>query len=161
MRRPLVMLILTGALLACGQPAQIPSTTSQTPVRSPNVAPASSRPQVPQPTATVAVTAAPATPSPLSPAAASPLPTSATVTGAVSYPAQPALPADAVLTVQLVNQSDCGVFGCAVLSKQSVRPVAGGSTSFALAYDPAAIDPQWSYAVDAWISAPGRLDWRA
>jgi uncharacterized lipoprotein YbaY len=32
---------------------------------------------------------------------------------------------------------------------------------FALAYDPAAIEPQWSYAVDAWISAPGRLDWRA
>jgi uncharacterized lipoprotein YbaY len=65
-----------------------------------------------------------------------------------------------VLTVQLVNQSDCGVFGCTVLSKQIITPVGRGPLPFALAYDSAAIDPQWSYVVDAWISAPGRLDWR-
>ena len=159
--RPVVVLVVMGALVACGQPAQAPSTTIQAPVRSPSVALASPRPQAPQPTSTVAVTTAPATTTPLSLTAASPLPTSATVTGTVTYSAQPTLPPDATLTVQLVNQSDCGVFGCAVLSKQILRPVGRGPMPFALAYDPAAIEPQWSYAVDAWISAPGRLDWRA
>jgi len=161
MSRLIVMLVLTGVLVACGQPEQILSIPLQTPLRVPSAASPSSRSPVPQPTATVAATTAPATPTQLSPTATSPLPASATITGTVSYPTQPALPPDAMIVVQLVNQSDCGVGGCAVLSEQSVRPVGRGPTPFALAYDPAAIDSQWSYALDARISAPGRLDWRA
>ena len=88
-------------------------------------------------------------------------PAVATVTGTVSYPAQPALPPGAVLTVQLLALSDDGLFGPPVVSEQTI-PLDGRSpTPFTIAYDPSKIDPLWSYAVDARISAPGRLDWRA
>ena len=88
-------------------------------------------------------------------------PAVATVTGTVSYPAQPALPPGAVLTVQLLDLMNTGVFGPPVVSEQTI-PLDGRSpTPFTIAYDPASIDPRWSYVVDARISAPGRLDWRA
>jgi uncharacterized lipoprotein YbaY len=88
-------------------------------------------------------------------------PVAAEVTGTITYPVQPTLPPDAVLTVQILNQTGTGVFGPAVVGEQVIPLDGPGPMPFAIAYDPATIDPLWSYTVDAWISAPGRLDWRA
>lgn len=150
-RRIIAFLALMGVLSACAQSAQDPSALVQTPVRVPQAAHTSSSTPSSQPIAPIAVTAAPA---------GTTRPNGATVTGTVSYPADPALPPDAVLTIRLLSLSEGGVFGYPALSEQTIRPVGRGPTPFALAYDPAAIRPEWSYGVDAWISAPGRLDWR-
>lgn len=156
---PLLMIVLVG----CGQPAQPPAAASQPSPSAADKGSATSRPQaVPTavPAPTTAPATAPATAAPPSPVAAVPAVAGPAITGVVSYPTQPALPPGAALTIALTNQSGCGVGGCPIVSTQVITTVGGGSTPFALAYAPAAIDPQQSYAVDAWISAPGRLRWQ-
>lgn len=155
--RFLIVTLLMIVLAGCSQLAQ-PPAASQPTAGAPDMVAATSRPQA-TPSAASAPTAAPAT-SP-SPTASAPLSADHVITGGVTYPDQPALPPGAALTVRLTNQSDCGVGGCPIVSTQVITTVGGGSTPFALAYDPAAIDPQRSYAVEAWIGAPGRLSWRA
>jgi uncharacterized lipoprotein YbaY len=80
------------------------------------------------------------------------------VRGTIAYPKQSILPPGAVLTVQLYDPLDEGVGGHAILSEQIITPTTENPIPFALS---APILPQRTYLLEAWISAPGRLDWRA
>src|SRR5262245_28562649 len=149
MRRPIAMLIVAGALVACSQPAQAPSTTTQAPVRSPSLPLASPRPQAPQPTSPVAMTTAPASTLSLSLTAASPLPISPTVTGSVAYSAQPTLAPDATLTVQLLEVLPMD--WPSTIGQQVIRTAGSGPIAFGIAYDPTRIDPQRAYVIAATV----------
>lgn len=81
----------------------------------------------------------------------------AKITGTVTYLQRIALPADAVIKVQLadVSRADASAI---VLGEQVIQ--AGGKQvpyAFEIFYDPAQIDPRYSYAVQARIQHNGKL----
>jgi len=82
--------------------------------------------------------------------------TTAAVTGTVSYRARIALPADAVVLVQLRDVSRMDV-AAQVIGEQTIRPQHAVPIPFAVAYDPAAIDARMSYALFASIRSQDRL----
>lgn len=92
------------------------------------------------------------------PAAAAPVPVAtARVTGTVTYLQRVALPPTAVVKVQLVDVSRADA-PAVVLGEQTFA--AGGKQApfaFAIAYDPAMIVANHSYAVQARIEDDGRL----
>jgi uncharacterized lipoprotein YbaY len=78
----------------------------------------------------------------------------AVVSGTLTYPAQPALPADAVLAIQLANiknpsEPDLGAL--------RITPVGPEPISFSLEYDPTRIDPQGEYVVYALLRVDEQL----
>lgn len=79
------------------------------------------------------------------------------VSGTVTYLQRIALPPTALIKVQLVDVSRADA-PAVVLGKQIIQ--AGGSQvpfSFEIPYDPAKIDPRYSYAVQVRIEDDGRL----
>ena len=81
----------------------------------------------------------------------------ASVSGAVTYLQRIALPPTALIQVKLVDVSRADA-PAVVLGEQVIR--AGGSQvpfSFEIPYDPAKIDPRFSYAIQARIEDGGRL----
>jgi uncharacterized lipoprotein YbaY len=80
------------------------------------------------------------------------------VRGTIAYPKQSTLPPGAKLTVQLYDPLEDGVHGHTIISEQIITPTTENPIPFALS---APILPQRTYLLEAWISAPGRLDWRA
>jgi uncharacterized lipoprotein YbaY len=100
----------------------------------------------------------PATPEPAGKDAA-PVATelSGVLTGTVTYLVRSALPDDAVVQVQLVDVSLADA-AATVLAEQEI--VTGGQQvpiPFELQYDPAVIDPRFTYAVQARIEIGGQL----
>jgi uncharacterized lipoprotein YbaY/heat shock protein HslJ len=81
----------------------------------------------------------------------------ATVTGTVTYRQRIALPDNAVILVQLLDVSFADA-QAPVLGEQEIQ-AAGRQVpfEFAISYDPAAIDPRYSYAVSATITVDGQL----
>jgi uncharacterized lipoprotein YbaY len=82
---------------------------------------------------------------------------SGVLTGTVTYLVRSALPDDAVVRVQLVDVSRADA-PATVLAEQEI--VTGGQQvpiPFELQYDPAAIDPRFTYAVQARIEIGGQL----
>jgi uncharacterized lipoprotein YbaY len=148
MSRFIIVLVLAGALVACGRPEQAPSTMIQTPVRSPSAAPASPSPQAPQPAATVAATTVPASAAypPPAPATSTPQPSS-TLRGTISYLAELTLPPDAAITIQLLEVRPKDMPSAIV--NQSISSTGSGPIPFTIEYDPTRIDPQWGYVVSA------------
>lgn len=86
-------------------------------------------------------------------------PSSAAVTGSVSYVQRIALPPDAVLTVRLLDVSRADA-PSVTLAEQTI-PLAGRQVPvpFSLAYDAADVDPRLTYAVRAEILHGGDLLW--
>jgi putative lipoprotein len=81
----------------------------------------------------------------------------ARVTGTVTYLQRVALPPGAVIKVQLADVSRAGA-PAIVLGEQLIA--AGGRQppfGFEIAYDPAKIDPRFTYAVQARIEHEGKL----
>jgi putative lipoprotein len=81
----------------------------------------------------------------------------ASVSGTVTYLQRIALPPTAVIQVRLVDVSRADA-PAVVLGEQVIQ--AGGSQvpfSFEIPYDPARIDPRFSYAIQARIEDGGRL----
>ena len=81
----------------------------------------------------------------------------ARVTGTVTYRQRVAMPPSAVVKVQLIDVSRADA-PATVLGEQIIT--AGGKQvplSFEIPYDPAKIDPRFSYAVSARIEDGGRL----
>lgn len=83
----------------------------------------------------------------------------AQVTGTATYRERVALPPAAIMTVRLVDVSLADA-PSPVLAEQTI-PTAGRQVPlpFALAYDPAAIQPAHSYAVQVRIELDGQLLW--
>jgi putative lipoprotein len=82
---------------------------------------------------------------------------SARVSGTVSYLQRIALPPSATITVRLVDVSRMDA-PAIVLGEQIIN--AGGKQvpfSFEISYDPARIDPRFTYAVQARIEDAGKL----
>lgn len=82
---------------------------------------------------------------------------SGVLTGTVSYLQRSALPDDAVVQVKLVDVSRADA-PATVLAEQKI--VTGGKQvpiPFELKYDPATIDPRFTYAVQARIEVSGQL----
>jgi putative lipoprotein len=82
---------------------------------------------------------------------------SASVSGTIAYRERVALPPAAVIKVQLVDVSRADA-PATVLGEQVIE--AGGKQvpfAFAIPYDPAAIEPSHSYAVQARIEVDGQL----
>jgi putative lipoprotein len=79
------------------------------------------------------------------------------VTGTVTYRARIALPPDATLTVRLVDVSRADA--PSELIAEQVITTGGRQVpiAFAIAYDPARIDPAHTYAVQARIEVQGQL----
>jgi putative lipoprotein len=80
----------------------------------------------------------------------------ATVTGSVSYRERIALPADAVIVVQLRDVSRMDV-AAKLISEQTIKPQHSVPIPFSLAYDPGEIDERMTYAIFASIRGAGRL----
>ena len=80
----------------------------------------------------------------------------AMVTGTVTYRERIALPADAVLRVQLRDVSKMDV-AATILSEQVIEPKQSVPIPFALPYDPDDIDERMSYSVFADIRSGGKL----
>lgn len=79
-----------------------------------------------------------------------------TVSGTVSYPAQDALPTDAVLTVQLLDASMAD--GPApLLGEQIFAPVGSGPIPYTIEYDRTLTQPGGSYTVTAQVTAGEQL----
>jgi uncharacterized lipoprotein YbaY len=80
----------------------------------------------------------------------------AVVTGTVTYHQILALPPEAVLQVRLldVSRQDAPAL---LLNQQVISCPGQVPIPFRIAYDPAAIDPRHTYAVQARITAAGRL----
>jgi putative lipoprotein len=81
---------------------------------------------------------------------------SASVTGNVTYRERFALPPAAVVHVELLDVSRPQA-AAIVLSERDIRGAGQVPIPFELPYDPAAIDPQGSFAVRARINVDGRL----
>ena len=83
---------------------------------------------------------------------------SAAVTGTVSYRERMALPPTAVVKLQLLDVSFADV-AATVLDSLTLRPSEGKQVpyEFLLRYDPAQINAQSTYAVQARILADGKL----
>lgn len=81
----------------------------------------------------------------------------ARVTGTVTYRERIALPAGAVIKVQLVDVSRADA--PSVVLGEQIIPAGGRQVpfSFEIAYDPAKIDPRFSYAISARIEDDGKL----
>lgn len=81
----------------------------------------------------------------------------AQVTGTVTYRERMALPPTAVVTVKLVDVSRADA--PAMVIGEQVIPTEGRQVPFAfsIAYDPAQIQPRYTYAVQARIEDGGRL----
>lgn len=84
-----------------------------------------------------------------------PVPT-ATVSGTVTYLQRIALPPNAVVEVKLVDVSRQDV-AATVLGEQVITDPGQVPVPFEIAYDPAAIDPRFTYAVQARITADEQL----
>ena len=80
----------------------------------------------------------------------------ATVTGSVSYRARIALPADALVVVQLRDVSLMDV-AARLISEQTIKPQHSVPIPFSLAYNPEEIDARRTYAIFATIRSEGRL----
>jgi putative lipoprotein len=80
----------------------------------------------------------------------------ATVTGSVSYRERIALPADALVVVQLRDVSRMDV-AAKIISEQTIKPQHSVPIPFSLAYDPDEIDERMTYALFATIRSEGRL----
>lgn len=78
------------------------------------------------------------------------------VTGTLHLRGADAWPAGAVVEVKLVDVSRADA-AAVTLAEQVLRPDGPPPLPFALAYDPAAIDPRGSFAVQARVTADGRL----
>jgi uncharacterized lipoprotein YbaY len=79
------------------------------------------------------------------------------VEGTIAYPAAAALPADARLVVQLADMRYVGGDGVPiVVAEQIVAPVGAAPISFAIEYDPLAMDGRSEYAILTEITAGGR-----
>ena len=81
---------------------------------------------------------------------------SATVTGSVSYRERIALPADALVVVQLRDVSLMDV-AAKLISEQTIKPQHSVPIPFSLAYDPGEIDERMTYVLFASIRSEGRL----
>jgi len=80
----------------------------------------------------------------------------ATVTGSVSYRERIALPADAVIVVQLRDVSRMD--GAAkLISEQTIKPQHSVPIPFSLPYNPDEIDERMTYALFATIRSEGHL----
>lgn len=90
--------------------------------------------------------------------APTPAPPVAVLTGSVTYLERMALPAGAVVRVELrdVSRADASA---ALVASQEIRPTSQVPIPFELRYDPARIDPRFTYAVSARIEVDGRLWW--
>ena len=80
----------------------------------------------------------------------------ATVTGSVSYRERIALPADALVVVQLRDVSRMDV-AAKIISEQTINPQHSVPIPFSLAYNPDEIDERMTYALFATIRSEGRL----
>jgi len=80
----------------------------------------------------------------------------AAVTGTLTYRERIALPADAVITVQLRDVSLMDV-AARLVSEQVISPQHAVPVPFTLPYDPADIDERMTYAVHATIRSGERL----
>lgn len=80
------------------------------------------------------------------------------ITGAATLPAAAALPAEAVLTVRLAPGMRNFYYpdGSTVLGEQQIAVGNAGPIPFAIAYDPAAINPDLLYTVFAEVAAGGQ-----
>ena len=79
------------------------------------------------------------------------------VEGTISYPADAALPADAVLAVQLADMRVVHGDGQPiVVAEQIIAPLGAAPISFAIEYDPLAIDGRSEYAILTKITAGGK-----
>jgi putative lipoprotein len=82
--------------------------------------------------------------------------TAATVTGSVSYRERIALPADALVVVQLRDVSRMDV-AAKLISEQTIRPQHSVPIPFSLTYNSDEIDERMTYALFATIRGEGRL----
>ena len=89
--------------------------------------------------------------------AETPAPTSASVTGRVTYRERIALAPSAVFHVELLDVSNPEA-AAIVLSEWDVTGAGQVPISFELPYEPAAIDPQGAYAVRARINQSERAE---
>lgn len=79
-----------------------------------------------------------------------------TITGEVLYRERIALPPHAVLTVQLVDMSLADA-PSTIIGQQKIDPAGQVPIKFSVPFDPAAIQPQLSYALQARITVDDRL----
>lgn len=79
-----------------------------------------------------------------------------TITGTVSQPSGVALPANAIVDVQLLDLSTADT---PTLMARQLITTPTGQVPFTLYYDPFAIDPAASYAVSATISVSNEVKW--
>jgi uncharacterized lipoprotein YbaY len=87
-----------------------------------------------------------------------PAPTSGSINGTATFGSAPALPADAVLIVQLRDPSHDADDPAAVLAEERI-PIGGrkGPVSFALKFDPSKTTAKIPFAVSASITGHGKL----
>jgi len=94
------------------------------------------------------------------PVESSPAPTAtATLTGTIMYLQRVALPAGAVIDVQLQDVSKMDVAATVVASQTITTGGENVPIAFSLAYDPAQIDELFTYALSARITIDGQLRW--
>lgn len=82
--------------------------------------------------------------------------TLATVTGTVTYRQRIALPADAVVRVQLLDVSLMDT-SARLLGEQVIQPEHSVPIPFVIEYDPGQVDERMSYSVSASIRSGARL----
>lgn len=81
------------------------------------------------------------------------------VTGTVSYRERLILPADSQIVVRLDDISR-GQSYPATISEQRITPNSAAPTTFALPYEYGTLNPNATYAVNAWIEQGGRVLFR-
>lgn len=82
----------------------------------------------------------------------------ATLTGTVTYLQRIALPEGAIVTVQLVDVSLADA-PATVLAEQTITTTTQVPIPFTLEFNPADIQPNHTYAVQARIEVDGQLQW--
>jgi len=84
---------------------------------------------------------------------------SGVLTGTVTYMQRIALPPNSVVTVQLADVSKADAAATVITSQTIETAGAQVPIPFELTYDPAAIDPKFTYAVSARITLDDQLTW--